>query len=75
MGNGELIVLAGTSKGHVSRLRLAAPLAPGSDPSEVQVRAAVCAECHPALGQFTYESFTSVGPTALEGVEGHGAGT
>ena len=37
MGNGDLIVLAGTSKGSLSRLRLAAPLAPGSDPSEVQV--------------------------------------
>jgi len=37
MGNGDLIVLAGTSKGNLSRLRLAAPLAPGSDLSEVQV--------------------------------------
>ena len=37
MGSGDLMVLAGTSKGSVSRLRLAAPLAPGSDPSEVQV--------------------------------------
>ena len=37
MGSGDLVLLAGTSRGNVSRLRLTAPLAPGSDPSEVQV--------------------------------------
>ena len=37
MGSGDLMVLAGTSTGNVSRLRLQAPLAPGADPSEVQV--------------------------------------
>ena len=37
MGSGDLVVLAGTSTGNVSRLRLQAPLAPGADPSEVQV--------------------------------------
>ena len=38
MGSGDLLVLAGTSTGNVSRLRLQAPLAPGADPSEVQVQ-------------------------------------
>ena len=37
MGSGDLVLLAGTSKGSLSRLRLTAPLAPGADPSEVQV--------------------------------------
>ena len=37
MGSGDLVVLAGTSTGNVSRLRLQAPLAPGADPSGVQV--------------------------------------
>ena len=38
MGSGDLVLLAGTSTGNLSRLRLQAPLAPGADPSEVQVR-------------------------------------
>ncbi|CAK0736740.1 hypothetical protein CVIRNUC_000795 [Coccomyxa viridis] len=37
MGSGDLVVLAGTSTGNVSRLRLQAPLAPGADPSGVQL--------------------------------------
>ncbi len=37
MGSGDLVLLAGTSRGNLSHLRLTAPLAPGSDPSEVQV--------------------------------------
>ena len=37
MGSGDLVLLAGTSTGNLSHLRLTAPLAPGSDPSEVQV--------------------------------------
>ncbi|CAL5218504.1 g190 [Coccomyxa viridis] len=37
MGSGDLVLLAGTSRGNLSHLRLTAPLAPGSDPSEVQL--------------------------------------
>jgi hypothetical protein len=37
LGGGELTIVAGSANGHLSRLRLACPLAPGSDPSEVQV--------------------------------------
>ena len=38
LGGGELAIVTGSSTGALSRLRMAAPLAPGSDPSEIQVR-------------------------------------
>ncbi|CAL8470373.1 g9915 [Coccomyxa elongata] len=38
LGGGELVIVAGSSRGHLSRLRLTSPLAPGSDPSEVQLQ-------------------------------------
>lgn len=41
IGGGEVVIVAGSSKGHLSRLRLTSPLAPGSDPSEVQVAPSV----------------------------------
>ena len=41
LGSGELVIVAGSSRGHLNRLRLTSPLAPGSDPSEIQVNIAV----------------------------------
>ncbi len=38
LGGGELAIVTGSSAGALSRLRMTAPMAPGSDPSEIQVR-------------------------------------